>query len=221
MTFDEFRVQVEGREGVVVLLEGRREIPDAWASRATTLGRLLARRFPQAVFRSGNATGSDEAFATGVAMVDPARLQLVLPTRTHGRSRRPEGATAVALNTVPDALRDEMVAVSAAVAGPDNRRLFLRDSLPPALATKRDYLLRDALKVIGGVEGAKEPVTVALFYVDADNPAAGGTGHTIRVCRERGVPVVLQSEWGAWIEQLQPPGAGPDVRYDRPPPSGD
>ena len=30
-------------------------------------------------------------------------------------------------------------------------------------------------------------------------PEAGGTGHTIRVCRNAGVPVIFQNHWVTWI----------------------
>lgn len=36
------------------------------------------------------------------------------------------------------------------------------------------------------------PADIGLFYVDPDDPEAGGTGHTIRVCRLKDVPVITQ-----------------------------
>jgi hypothetical protein len=38
-----------------------------------------------------------------------------------------------------------------------------------------------------------------VFYVNEQTPLAGGTGHTIRVCRELGVPVAFQKEWREWV----------------------
>ncbi len=39
------------------------------------MGRLLVERLPGVFFRSGNAEGSDMAFAEGVTGVDPARME--------------------------------------------------------------------------------------------------------------------------------------------------
>jgi hypothetical protein len=34
--------------------------------------------------------------------------------------------------------------------------------------------------------------------VDLSDPAAGGTGHTIRVCVKEGVPHAFQDSWHHW-----------------------
>ncbi|MFZ4396203.1 MAG: hypothetical protein ACOYOU_11325 [Kiritimatiellia bacterium] len=68
-----------------------------------------------------------------------------------------------------------------------------------ALGAKAAYLLRDTLKVIGTPDLGLAPATVGIFYANEADPLAGGTGHTIRVCRERGVPVVLQTVWRKWV----------------------
>jgi len=39
----------------------------------------------------------------------------------------------------------------------------------------------------------------AVFYVDPDEPESGGTGHTIRVCKNFGVPVIFQDSWENWL----------------------
>jgi hypothetical protein len=79
MTFQEFSTLVEKSPEGVVLLEGRRTIPAHDAPLAEELARALALKFSRLRFRSGNATGSDEAFTGGVAMVDPSRLEIVAP----------------------------------------------------------------------------------------------------------------------------------------------
>ena len=43
--------------------------------------------FPSAIFRSGNAEGSDAVFADAVAEIDPSRLELVIPNAAMGRKR--------------------------------------------------------------------------------------------------------------------------------------
>jgi hypothetical protein len=34
--------------------------------------------------------------------------------------------------------------------------------------------------------------------VNLADPMEGGTGHTIRVCQQEGLPVIYQDEWSAW-----------------------
>lgn len=83
-------------------------------------------------------------------------------------------------------------------ATPENRRIFdlflYGRSGNPAFA-KAQYLVRDALKVTGSAALRLPPATLALFYVDPAEPLGGGTGHTIRLCEQRGVPVFTQQNW--------------------------
>lgn len=59
-------------------------------------------------------------------------------------------------------------------------------------------LLRDTIKVVV-LEGELPGATVGIFYADVTDPMKGGTGHTIRVCRPNGVPVILQDDWVKWL----------------------
>ena len=77
---DQFRKLPESTVQPVVLLEGRRKVSKSNYKLAKRFGPVLAARFPRAVFRSGNADGSDQAFSEGVAAVDPSRLQLLHPS---------------------------------------------------------------------------------------------------------------------------------------------
>jgi len=88
----------EAGDSAVVLVEGRRAVPELDHARLVAVGEWLAREFPAALFRSGNAEGADSLFATGVGKVDPCRLQLVLPNPTMGRSRLIAGAAVYALD---------------------------------------------------------------------------------------------------------------------------
>jgi hypothetical protein len=83
---------LSGMINPVILLEGTRQLPAEKRQALADVGKHLAESFPQAVFRSGNATGTDEAFAAGVATVSGSKLQLVLPTPGMGRDRRPANA---------------------------------------------------------------------------------------------------------------------------------
>ena len=181
----------------VILLEGTRQLPAEKRQALADVGRRLAEAFPQAVFRSGNANGTDEAFAAGVANVPGAMLQLVLPTPGMGRSRRPSSATCLALDELPLEERFHLARESFATS-PENHRIFelyLRgQSGNPAFA-KAQYLVRDALKVHGSPALHLAPAIVALFFINNLGPTSGGTAHTIRLCDRQKVPVFTQRDW--------------------------
>lgn len=186
-----------GRPGAVILLEGTRQLPAQMRPALVEMGRSLAEAFPLAVFRSGNAAGTDEAFAEGVTSVPGAKLQLVLPTPGMGRSRRPASATCAALDDLPLEERQHLVGECLA-ASPENRRLFdlyLRGQSGNPAYAKAQYLVRDALKVVGSPSLQLTPATVALFFVNNSAPISGGTGHTIRLCERRQVPLFSQNDW--------------------------
>lgn len=184
-------------EAPVVLLEGTRQVPEKEQSRLTELGAFLAKTFPEAVFRSGNADGSDTLFARGVESVDPKRMQLVTPTARHRNKNRHPLNYVVPLSEV-SAVHEESLAYHTNAATPENRRIIDKRNEVPQLKAKARYLLRDTLKVLGDPEHGLAPATVAIFYVKPD-PMAGGTGHTIRVCQQHNVPVVLQKDWMQWL----------------------
>lgn len=198
MTYDSFRSIIHSKPDAIVLLEGRRSISPSAAALATRMGRHLATSFPDARFRSGNADGSDAAFSHGVAQVEAQRLHLVAPSALHRKKHRVEGAAFFSLHELPDAGRKRLAEITA-FATPANRnlaRIWLERPKSP-LAVKAAYLIRDTLKV-AGLPGTFDPASAAMFYVDPADPEAGGTGHTIRVCRLLGVPYALQAAWQTW-----------------------
>ena len=196
MTFQEFSTLVEKSPEGVVLLEGRRSIPAHDAAVAEGLARALALKFSRLRFRSGNATGSDQAFSGGVAMVDPSRLEIVAPYAAHRKSERLAGA----IYTSPEILTPEQsrdIESQSIQASPQNRRIIGMRGKKGPLGAKGDYLVRDTMKVVG-VPGQFAKPICALFFVNLADATEGGTGHTIRVCQQEGVPVTYQDEWGAW-----------------------
>jgi hypothetical protein len=181
----------------VILLEGTRQLPAEKRQALVDVGQRLAQAFPQAIFRSGNAAGTDEAFAAGVATVPGSKLQLVLPTPGMGRSRRPAFATCLALEDLPQAERHHLTRESLA-ASPENHRLFdlyLRGQSGNAAYAKAQYLVRDALKVHGSTALQLASATVALFFIHNLDLTSGGTAHTIRLCERQEVPVFTQLDW--------------------------
>ena len=198
MTLSEFTSIVGNSIEPVVLLEGRRSIPADDVVLATLLARELALRFPHLRFRSGNAEGSDEAFSEGIAQVAPWRLQIVAPYASHRKSKRYVDAVYDSPESL-SIMHDDEVAYKTSQASPHNAALIQKRGRGGALGAKAAYLIRDTMKVTGHSELFPKPVC-ALFYVDLNDPHAGGTGHTLRVCKQEGVPHAFQDSWKRWFE---------------------
>ena len=98
MNFKEFAKVIESFKNPVVLLEGSRNVLEEDAESLINLANKLARKFPQAVFRSGAATGSDDLFAQGVSQVSRERMQFVLPKSKSGFDK----TNAVSFADLPD-----------------------------------------------------------------------------------------------------------------------
>jgi len=197
MTYSDFSTLIASRPDGVVLLEGRRAIPAGDYGHAARLARGLALRFPRLRFRSGNAAGSDQAFSEGVAMVDAGRLQVVAPYASHRSRDRYPAANYDSPGSLSQT-REAVIAYKTISASPKIGGLINKRGAKGPLAAKAAYLIRDTMKVVGHSDEFPKPLC-ALFYVDPDDPMAGGTGHTIRVCRQEGVPVVFQSDWQTWV----------------------
>jgi len=197
MDYANFKAHLAQQPAPIILLEGTRAVPPSAEEALTALGRFLAQAFPQARFRSGNAEGSDTLFARGVESIDPSRMELIVPTAGHRRkNRHPENPVFALGDISPD--QEEILATCSKTATPKNQGLIDQRHHIPRLGSKARYLLRDALKVVGSPNNGLPPATMAIFYTKPD-PMAGGTGHTIRVCRQQGVPVVLQDAWMSWL----------------------
>lgn len=199
MTFADFSRLVAAQPDGVILLEGRRAIPADAADQARAVARRLATRFPSLRFRSGNAEGSDAAFSEGVAEVDASRLQIVAPYATHRRKFRYDDALYDSPESMSRVQEDE-VAAATIKASPRSRSLIAQRGRDTAPGAKAAYLIRDTMKVLGHSDAFPRPLA-GLFFIDPADPLAGGTGHTIRVCRDEGVPVVFQDDWTRWLAE--------------------
>ncbi len=198
MNYAEFSTLLSDGNSPVVLLEVTRELPELQAPYLTALAAHLARTFPNARFRTGNAKGADAAFAAGVASVDASRLEFVLPYATHRSSQRPAESSATAIADISPARVQEVVDATLA-ASPQYERVavnYREGRMHPRQRATAQLILRDTLKVTGA-ENMLRPVA-GIFYVHAADPDRGGTGHTMRVCRAMGVPVITQFEWMGW-----------------------
>lgn len=161
-------------------------------------------RFPHLRFRFGNATGSDQAFSEGVAAIDTGRLQIIAPYAAHRQNERYPTAHYDSPESLSVAEESE-IAYKTIAATPQNKRLIDSRDGSGRLAAKAPYLIRDTMKVTGFSTGFStdfpKPLC-ALFYADPADPMRGGTGHTIRVCQQENVPVVLQGSWQQWLQRL-------------------
>jgi hypothetical protein len=197
MTLDRFKRIADGGYSPVVLLEGVRDLPESEIGKLAAFGRWMAETFPTVIFRTGNAKGSDEAFASGVRSVAPSRLQLVVPYTRHRSQSLGDGIYTYSLSDVSRAA-DAILADYTVQASAHYRELLEKRARIPALRAKAGYLMRDTLKVVGSVESGLTPAVAGIFYVNFADPMKGGTGHTIRVCRDQDVPVAFQNEWMKW-----------------------
>ena len=211
MNFDEFKSLLAGVPSPVILIEGVRAIPESDYPVARRFAIRMAQAFPAARFRSGNAPGSDQAFSEGIADIDAARLQVVLPYPNHRMSiRYPEAKYASPQELAEPALA-AMLRKTGAVSA-ETARLLERREKTPSLKAKAQYLVRDTMKVTGFSDlFAKSHA--ALFYANLTDPFAGGTGHTIRVCIQEGVPYFLQDQWKQWFPLTAP--SAPSRRLTR------
>ncbi len=186
------------REGVVVLLEGKRTVAEEDKPKLETLGRLLATCMKRACFRSGNADGADLYFSKGVAAVDATRLQVITPYTGHRKKANLSYET-ISLDDITLAAESEIVYQSKGnkkteklidqyVSGDKNQ-----------FSIKAAYIIRDTIKAIG-TENIK-PATVGIFYDDLANPLSGGTGHTMNVCEQNGIEVLDQRVWFGWLDE--------------------
>ena len=183
--------------GSMVLLEGKRKVLAEDTEKLRRLGSLLAQSSIHMRFRSGNATGSDELFSEGVAMIDATRLEVIKPYASH---------RAAAMHTTASYSLDEINLVEEPEVIYHTRQNQKMSGLLDkylqqgrnALTVKAAYILRDTIKVSGTRSGIS-PATVALFYDDLLQPISGGTGHTIRTCEGLKVPYCNQSRWFQWL----------------------
>jgi len=195
MTLDQFISEYDFA-GSIVLLEGKRNVPDKEKNKLIALGQLLAKRTENILFRSGNASGADFYFTQGVSEIYPERIQLITPYTGH-RKRFNKAYHSISLDEVNLSKEPEVVyyskqnkktekLVDRYVAGDKDR-----------YSIKAAYILRDTVKVIGADKIS--PASFAIFYDDIQNPGTGGTGHTMNICKENGVCFVDQTVWFNWI----------------------
>lgn len=197
MNFLEFSNFVDSTVSPVILLEGSRSVDEVDKFKMIELSAKLASNFPNAVFRSGDADGTDKLFARGVSQVNPERLELVLPNNRKLKSNL--GEKRISLEQLNQVELDYICQLTNE-ATPVNKPLidFYQSGKNGSPRYKAQYLLRDALKVLGSENLNFKPATIGLFYLNSKKKTSGGTGHTIRVCERQNISAVLQTNWLNW-----------------------
>ncbi|MBE0638235.1 MAG: hypothetical protein IH598_06935 [Bacteroidales bacterium] len=185
------------QQGSIILLEGKRVVLPEDQPLLITLGELLCREMKHARFRSGNAPGSDELFTRGVANIDPNRIEVIVPYTGHRR----QSSVAYHIHSLDDISLAAEPEVTYHTSS-DSRTTRLVDEFTNGVSNsvtiKAAYLLRDTIKVIGTRSGIP-PANFAIFYDDLRNPGKGGTGHTMRVCKNNNIPFITQEVWKNWL----------------------
>ena len=193
--------QIKNTKNAVVLLEGTRNLPKTKEPSLISFAEQLALGCPDVKFRTGNSSGTDEAFAQGIANINPSLLEYVIPYKTMRKSKLHKKARIVSLDEIPTfeqaQLKAETIKSYPSIANLID--YYFDKGIRNRLSYKAMYLLRDSLKVIGS-DGIKlNPATLGIFYVDPEKPLTGGTGHTIRVCKQNKIPALTQGEWRSYM----------------------
>ncbi len=195
MNFLDFITEYD-KPGYIVLLEGKRDVPDADQKSLTELGKKLASSTKFMFFRSGNAAGADHYFSEGVFQVAPDRLQVITPYTSHRNKGNAE------YNAIP--LEDVNLLQEPEVVYQSKYNKKTANLIDKYVAGARDrfsikaaYIIRDTVKAIGTTDIS--PANFGIFYDDLSHPMQGGTGHTMDVCQKNDIPIINQTVWLEWL----------------------
>lgn len=142
---------------------GKRQITYEEGAVLEDIGKLVV--ISDCILASGNAEGSDQAYARGGNIVDPGRVHLYLPWYNSHRSAIVEG-------------NETFLPVA---ASEDTRQLAIR--CHPAwahfTATVKDLMVRNAMIVEG---------SALVIAFPSRKAGGGGTGHGMRVAEHLMIP---------------------------------
>ena len=196
MTLQQF-IKKYDYKGSVVLLEGKRDVNEKDTEKLISLGRLLAAKTKDILFRSGNAGGADYYFSQGVAEVNPKRLQSVIPYSNHRRKDNKAYST-ISLDDI-DIVNEPNVIYQSKFNKKTESLIdkYITGNID-RYSIKSAYIIRDTVKVIGtkNIQSAD----FGIFYDDLNNPMSGGTGHTMNICKHNNIGFINQLVWFSWLE---------------------
>lgn len=198
MTLKEF-IQQYDHPGSVALLEGKRTVLEADKEKLKDFGSMIALKTKHLIFRSGNASGSDELFINGVKQVAPERIQLVIPYKNH-RNKHSESLYTYSMEECNIVVEEEVLYLSKQNIKTKNLIDQYANGVRNSYSIKAAYIIRDTLKVTG-IKGQILPASFGFFYDDLDNPETGGAGHTMKVCKLKNIPYINQNIWMEWLNR--------------------
>ena len=140
---------------------GSREVKPEHESLLKKVGAYIAHC--NVCIATGNATGSDQLFAIGANKVNPKKVVLYLPWKTYEAS---------AIN------KDNHLVLA---SGIDKE---IAEKCHPAWEKLSDGVKRMMVRNVGIIKNSK----LVIAYLNSNKPGGGGTGHSLRVAKELGVP---------------------------------
>ncbi|MEJ7626161.1 MAG: hypothetical protein WKF35_04820 [Ferruginibacter sp.] len=197
MTLKDF-IRKFDKENAIVLLEGKRVVLDSDTDQLIQLGKTLATKTKKMKFRSGNADGADYYFSLGVNSIDKSRLQVITPYSGH-RQKTNQAYDTISLDEINVAAEPEVVYHSKSNKKTEKLVDQYISGARDRYSIKAAYIIRDTIKAIG--TDKIKPAIFGIFYDTLDNPKAGGTGHTMKVCEQNNIPIIDQSIWFKWLTE--------------------
>lgn len=180
-----------------VALEGSREITHEVSEKMENIAKILVTTLPNLIVRSGNADGADVAWAKGVNSVAPERLELFVPQKKVPKKNIVPGNRVITISDInPDFWEYARNLSCDNYLSPNGKRSG-KAAWDRVKTYMQDYLIRDVFKVTGVPLGKEKSIQVhiALLYINEKKKSGGGTGHTMRICKSLGVPVVEYDVW--------------------------
>lgn len=195
MKLEEF-IKKYDKKNNIILIEGKRNVKEEDKEKLVQLGKNLTKESQYMKFRSGNASGSDELFSRGVAMVDHSRLQVLTPYAKH-RQKKNIAYETISMDEIN--ITEEDAVIYNAKKNKKTKHLIDKyiDGDRGRFAIKAAYIFRDTIKVLGTSD--IPPIVFGLFYDDLLDPMNGGTGHTMKVCIDNNTPILNQNGWFDWL----------------------
>lgn len=168
----------------VILFESIQEVLREDRDKLTRFAFILANEFPHATFRSMSAPGTFDAFAAGISLKDPSRLQRTIR----------ENAL-INTNNIIQETEPEELAFAEETIGAYSKRISSRHKAPVQQLSMWD----DAITLTRSNNHKLAPVSVGIFYVNYLNRYGGAIGQSMRECNKKEIPVITQDRWLRWF----------------------
>lgn len=181
--------------GSVLIMIGKRQVEKNDELKLIAIGELIASKTKHLKFRSGNAKGADDLFISGVNMVSPNKVELILPYKNH---RRNASQYSSRFNVEDYILNDVSPVIEYAKQNSDFRLIErYMNGVNDRYIQNAKYTLRNTLLVLGADQLQK--ATCCIYYDDLEKSLNGGTGYTVKLCQELQINSFNQTQWMRWL----------------------